>query len=52
LAAVDTEKRRRVTRAARAWLAAHPEIADCDVRLEAVAVSGRRLKRRLFDAEE
>jgi putative endonuclease len=52
LAAVDAEKRRRVTRAARAWLVSHPEIGDCDVRLEAVAVSGRRLQRRIFDPEE
>jgi putative endonuclease len=52
LQAVDREKRRRVSRAARAWLAAHPESRDCDIVLEAVSVSGRKLKRRLFDAEE
>jgi putative endonuclease len=52
LAAVDAEKRRRVTRAARAWLSQHPEVRDCDIVLEAVAVSGHRLTRRLFDPED
>ncbi len=38
---VGPEKRRRVERAARAWLAAHPETRELDVRLEAAAVTGR-----------
>ena len=48
LAAVGPQKRRRVERAARAWLAAHPEARDLDVRLEAAAVTGGRVTRRLW----
>jgi Holliday junction resolvase-like predicted endonuclease len=33
---VTAEKRRRIERAATAWLAAHPELSDCDVRLDVV----------------
>ncbi len=42
---VDEEKARRVRRATRAWLAAHPELAGLEVALEAVGVQGRRLER-------
>ena len=42
---IDGEKMRRVSRAARAWLAAHPELAELDVELEAVGVQGRRVER-------
>jgi putative endonuclease len=42
---VDAEKQRRLRRAAESWLARHPELAELDVRLEAVAVRGRRLER-------
>ena len=42
---VTEEKVRRVCRAAEAWLAAHPELAELDVTLEAVAVRGRRIER-------
>lgn len=43
---VDDEKLRRVRRAAAAWLAAHPELAGLEVRIEAVAVrAGHRLQR-------
>jgi putative endonuclease len=42
---VDEEKARRVRTAARAWLAAHPEVAGLDVALEAAAVQGRRVER-------
>jgi putative endonuclease len=49
LEAVDAEKARRVRRAAEAWLALRPELAGLDVRLEAVAVSGRRIDRAPFD---
>ena len=43
--AVDAEKARRVRRAAEAWLAARPALAELEVALEAVAVRGRRLER-------
>jgi putative endonuclease len=49
LAAVDAEKRRRVERAARAWLACHPEARRLNIRLEAVAVHDRSVERRLWD---
>jgi putative endonuclease len=49
LEAVGPEKARRVRRAAEAWLALHPELAGVDVRLEAVAVHGRRIVRAIFD---
>jgi putative endonuclease len=49
LEAVGPEKARRVRRAAEAWLALHPELAGLDVRLEAVAVHGRRIVRAAFD---
>ena len=43
--AVDAEKARRVRRAAEAWLAARPALAELEVALEVVAVRGRRLER-------
>ena len=49
LEAVDAEKARRVRRAAEAWLAFRPDLARLHVRLEAVAVSGRRIRRAPFD---
>jgi putative endonuclease len=42
---IDEEKVRRVSAAAWAWLAAHPETAGLELRLEAVAVSGRQVER-------
>jgi putative endonuclease len=42
---IDAEKRRRLGRAAGAWLAAHPEAAGLSVAFEAVAVEGGRLVR-------
>jgi putative endonuclease len=45
---ITEEKARRVRRAAEAWLAAHQELRDCDVALEAVAVRGRRIVRVPF----
>lgn len=42
---VDAEKLRRVRRAARAWLAARPELAGLDVRFEVVALRAGRLSR-------
>jgi putative endonuclease len=42
---VHGEKTRRIRRAAAAWLAARPDLAGCEVALEAVAVRGRRVER-------
>jgi putative endonuclease len=42
---VDIEKLRRIRRAAEAWLGARPELADCEVTVEVVAVDGGRLER-------
>lgn len=42
---IDAEKVRRVTLAARAWLAARPELAGLEVGLEAAGVRGRRVER-------
>jgi putative endonuclease len=42
---VDAEKLRRVTTAARLWLAAHPDCAGLDVRVEVAAVRAGRVKR-------
>jgi putative endonuclease len=49
LEAVGPEKARRVRQAALAWLALRPDLAELDVRLEAVAVQGRRIVRAAFD---
>ena len=51
LAAVDREKRRRVRRAAEAWLHAHPGSAAPDIRFEVAAITGGRLERVEFGAE-
>lgn len=42
---VTEEKRRRVLRGARAWLAAHPETAGLEVEVEAVGVQGWHVER-------
>jgi putative endonuclease len=42
---VDTEKQRRLLRAASAWLSAHPEAARLDVGFEVVADHNGRLRR-------
>ncbi len=42
---IDREKARRVTTAARIWLARHPEAAGLELRLEAVGVTARRVER-------
>ena len=42
---IDTEKARRVSHAAGAWLAAHPELAGLEVELEAAGVQGSRVER-------
>ena len=42
---IDTEKLRRLQRAAEAWLAAHPELDGLETAFEAVAVRSGRLER-------
>jgi putative endonuclease len=42
---LDREKVRRVTTAALAWLASHPETSGLDLSLEAAAVQGRHVER-------
>jgi putative endonuclease len=42
---VGPEKRRRLRRAAEAWLAEHPEVAALEVSFEVAAVRGRQLER-------
>jgi putative endonuclease len=42
---VGPEKLRRLLRAAETWLAAHPECAGLEVRLEAVGVWDGRIRR-------
>jgi putative endonuclease len=42
---VGPEKRRRLRRAAEAWLAANPEHGSCDARFEVVALRSGRLER-------
>jgi putative endonuclease len=48
---VDARKARRVRRAAEAWLAAHPQHRGLAVRLDVVAVRGRRIVRVPGDVE-
>ena len=45
LEAVGPGKERRVRRAAEAWLAARPDLAELEVCFEAVAVRGGRIER-------
>jgi putative endonuclease len=42
---VDEEKQRRLRRAAAAWLAAHPELAELTMSFEVVAVRAGKLRR-------
>jgi putative endonuclease len=46
---VTGEKQRRLRRAAEAWLAAHPELAQLEASFEVVALRGSRVE-RLRDA--
>ena len=48
VSAVDGEKRRRVRRAAAAWLQAHPESAALEIAFEVAAITGKRLERLEF----
>ena len=41
---VDVEKQRRLRRAAEAWLARHPELAELEVRFDLVSERGGRLE--------
>jgi putative endonuclease len=41
---VTPEKMRRLTRAAEAWLAAHPELSGCEVRFDVAAERNGRLE--------
>lgn len=45
LAMVDEEKVRRLTRAAEAWLASHPDCLRLDTRFEVAAVRSGRVER-------
>ena len=42
---VTAEKTRRIRRTAEAWLAARPELGECEIALEAAVVRGRRIER-------
>jgi hypothetical protein len=42
---VTREKRRRLRQAAETWAAAHPELAELEMRFDVVTVTGRSLRR-------
>jgi putative endonuclease len=42
---VTEEKRRRLRRAAEAWLATNPQLAELEPRFDVIAVRGSRLER-------
>jgi putative endonuclease len=46
---VGAEKQRRVRRAAEAWLAAHPELAELEVRFDVIGVTPRGVTRLAGD---
>jgi putative endonuclease len=51
---VTGRQKRRIAAAASAWLAAHPDDANCDMRFDAVLVAPRSLPRHIkgaFEAE-
>ncbi len=53
-AAIDARKAARISRAARVWIAAHPFVADCALRGDAVLVAPGRLPRHapgVFDLD-
>lgn len=43
-------QRERITRAAEAYLAVHPELAGCDIRFDVVLMAGRSLPSHIEDA--
>jgi putative endonuclease len=48
--AVTPRQQRRIIEAAQAWLMAHPEHADFDLRFDAMLIAPRRLPRHLIAA--
>ena len=46
---VGVEKRRRLRRAAQAWLAGHPELVRLEIRFDVVAVTPRKVTRVVAD---
>jgi putative endonuclease len=46
---VGREKRRRLRRAAEAWIAGHPELARLEIRFDVVAVTPRKVTRVVAD---
>ncbi|HKH03242.1 MAG TPA: YraN family protein [Bradyrhizobium sp.] len=48
--AVTTRQQARIIEAAQAWLMAHPEHSDFDLRFDAVLIAPRRLPRHLLAA--
>ena len=46
---VGREKRRRLRRAAEAWLARHPELVGLEIRFDVVAVTPRKVTRVVAD---
>ena len=48
--AVTPRQQRRIVEAAQAWLMAHPEHADFDMRFDAMLIAPRRLPRHLLAA--
>jgi putative endonuclease len=48
--AVTPRQQRRIIEAAQAWLMAHPEHADFDLRFDAMLIAPRRLPRHLLAA--
>lgn len=51
LGAVDAEKRRRVRRAAAAWLRSHPESASLEVRFEVCSVLDGKVERLVMSSD-
>lgn len=50
--AIDSRKAKRITRAARVWLAANPEASACSLRGDALLVAPGRLPRHVPGAYE
>jgi putative endonuclease len=48
--AVGTRQRRRIVRAAQAFLQGRPGLATCDIRFDALLISGRKLPYHVRDA--
>jgi putative endonuclease len=48
--AITARQQRRIIEAAKAWLMAHPEHADFELRFDAVLIAPRRLPRHLLAA--